>query len=763
MKTRKKPLNYLSVLKYILLLSGFMIFNKLEPQIFPYSTALFAAAINSGCNVILSFAALIAAAVIQGAYGILPALAVSASFLILVKLVYSRFKIKIKLETAVFTAISLIGFLIIGDTADNVPFEKRAVVTLVSSFLSLVLYISLKALSEKGLKIKFSYDEFASIAAVAVTAGIGICNLVSPFLWKGIVFFTILCACYLLRFGLGTFVSAILGISLAVYYGDIRYVAAVMITGVIADGFSGLSRYAAAVAVPLCDFIVEFIFGVYNGYTLSEFLPVIIAAAFFTVVPPKPFAALKEKLCAFREKQLVRTTINRNRLMLSNRLYELSGVFTEMAWAFSAFRKNGSTPERSKIAMIKEIRINVCKACPCSGQCKKFEYDAEEEISKMVDVGLAKGKISLIDVPSSLGDKCVKLSEMTFGLNKMLSEYRSYALNASNLATGRQLIAEEAEGVSEILRGLALESGALLKYQSKLERTLAGNLLKNGFFASELLVYGEGENTTLCLILAMKEFTVGKLQTVIDKTVGFSMTLTEKTNVTEDKFYLVFKKAPAYDAVFGVSKVTKDGSEISGDTHAVSRISENKFLVALSDGMGSGTDAEAISSVSLSLIESFYKAGMESELILNTVNKLLSINAEDSFTALDVSVIDLKSCSADFIKYGSPYGFIVGDGGVRIIEGNTLPLGILSELKPSVCSAPLSDGDMIVLTTDGISDAFGSSQEVIDFLRKVPAKNPQNLADELLNKAITMADGKKRDDMSVLAVRVYKKRDNMTA
>ena len=71
--------------------------------------------------------------------------------------------------------------------------------------------------------------------------------------------------------------------------------------------------------------------------------------------------------------------------------------------------------------------------------------------------------------------------------------------------------------------------------------------------------------------------------------------------------------------------------------------------------------------------------------------------------------------------------------------------------------------DMIVLTTDGISDAFGSSQEVIDFLRKVPAKNPQNLADELLNKAITMADGKKRDDMSVLAVRVYKKRDNMTA
>ena len=69
----------------------------------------------------------------------------------------------------------------------------------------------------------------------------------------------------------------------------------------------------------------------------------------------------------------------------------------------------------------------------------------------------------------------------------------------------------------------------------------------------------------------------------------------------------------------------------------------DRFLVALSDGMGSGETANNISSVSLSLIESFYKAGMESSLILDTVNKLMAINAEDTFTALDVSVIDLKT------------------------------------------------------------------------------------------------------------------------
>jgi stage II sporulation protein E len=173
--------------------------------------------------------------------------------------------------------------------------------------------------------------------------------------------------------------------------------------------------------------------------------------------------------------------------------------------------------------------------------------------------------------------------------------------------------------------------------------------------------------------------------------------------------------------------------------------------------MGSGSVAHTISSASLSLIESFYKAGLKSQLILSTVNKLLAINTEDTFAALDTVIIDLKNCSADFIKYGAPYGFIVGDNGVKIVEGSSLPLGIIEDLKPSVCTTELNDGDIVVLFTDGISDAFSSSSEVVDFLRSVPAKNPQTLADQILERALNLSCGHKNDDMTVLAVRIYKR------
>ena len=181
-------------------------------------------------------------------------------------------------------------------------------------------------------------------------------------------------------------------------------------------------------------------------------------------------------------------------------------------------------------------------------------------------------------------------------------------------------------------------------------------------------------------------------------------------------------------------------------------------MVALSDGMGSGEQANRVSSVTLSLIESFYKAGMKSELILGTVAKLLAITAEETFTALDVSVIDLKNCTADFIKYGAPYGFIVGENGIRIVESNSLPLGILDELKPSVATAKLAAGDMVILVTDGIADAFGSPTDLAEFLRTLPALNPQTLADDVMKRALSLTDGKREDDMTVLAVRIFKKK-----
>lgn len=723
----------------------------------PYSIAIYCCALYSGCSPIFAPVPFLCALLFLGQTGLLFSSSISAVFLSIVFLVYKRTGTKPFLELTAYTAVSLIGFIFLGNTTTQIAIEKRILFVVLTIVLTLFCLVAQKAILEKGLKFKLSFEEYCALAIFCASFGLGLSNLTTPYIWKGISVFILLCACYLFRTGSGALLSSVLGLSLAIYYNNVNYVAIFLILNLACASLTEFSRYGAGVGIIACDYVVQSIFNVYQYYGLAEFFSVFIGALIFCMIPTKPLKKLKDKLYSFREKQLVRETINRNRLLLSNRLFDISSVFNEMANAFNLFKINNLTDDKVKSAINKQIINSVCKDCDNYLKCKRNEKNISFGLNRMTDIGFAKGKLSLIDLPKEVADNCLHPNGIIFGINKLLTDYRSYKLENANVNAGRDMLSEEAKGISDILRSLAIESSTLLKYQSRLERLLSDNLFKNGFLISELLIYGEEELFSVGLIITMKEFSLEKLSRVISTTLGVQMSLAEKSNVTEEKCYLSFKRCAEFDAVFGIAFAKKDNSAVSGDTHSVMRISGDKFLVALSDGMGSGENAQNISSASLSLIESFYKAGLSAPFILNTVNKLLTINTEDSFTALDVSVIDLKTCTADFIKYGCPYGFIINDNGIKIVEGSSLPLGILEELKPTVCHAKLDDDDLLMLLSDGVSDAFGSSGEVIDFLRTVPAKNPQALADGVLEKAITLNGGAKKDDMTVLAVRIFKR------
>ncbi len=763
MKIKKININYLSVIKHTVLLLTFMLFNCVENSIYPYSTAMFSALMINGSSIYLTPLTYLLSFVLLGASSMLGSVAITAFFYFIVMLIYNKTKTKPHYESLLFSTVSNIGFIIIGDTANFIPLEKRILVSVFIVILSFLCSIGVKAVSEKGLKFKLGFDEYISIATIVALLGLGISNLISPLVFKGIAVLILLLSSTLFKTGTGSLISAVLGLSLSIHFKDLNYVSIFLIWNLFIESFNKLSRYLSALSVICIDYFIQSIFNFYNGYGLREFLPVLIGSVAFCIIPSKPLLTLKEKLYSFREKQLVRQTINRDRMMISNRLFELSSVFNEMANAFHLFRKNDVTEDKVKQGIEKEIYTSICKKCANFDKCKKADPSISYSIGKITDIGFAKGKLSFIDLSKDLLSTCVHPNDILFTINRLLSEYRSYKIESANVISGRDIIAKEAVGVAEILRGLALESGTMLKYHNRTERSLSENLFKAGFTVSEILIYGEDEFTTVSMIVAMHEFSLTTLQSVISKSLGAEYMLCDKADISEDKCFLAFRQTADFDAVFGFSKATKDNSQTSGDTHSVVRLNGNKFILALSDGMGSGEQAQTVSAASLSLIESFYKAGLSSELILNTVNKLLSINTEDSFTALDISVIDLKSCQADFIKYGAPYGFIIGENGIRIIEGNSLPLGIIDELKPSVCSTELNDGDIILLLTDGISDAFGSSGDIIDYLRSVPAKNPQSLADSILEKALSLTNGQKNDDMTALAVRIYRRRQKIIA
>jgi len=757
LKKFSKNFDFVNVSKYVFLSLLFYVFNNLEAQVLPYSSAIFVSALLFNCSLIITPILYLSAFIVCNEMGLIASGAIFMLVILPIVCIYKSFKTNSHYQFVAYTFIGMLGFVFLGNTVNQILLEKRILTALLTTFLSFLSILTSKAITQKGLKFKLDFEEAFALGVMTSIFGLGISNTFSPFLYKSICVFMILMSSFVFRRGLASIYASVFSLSLAVYYNDINFVSIFLIYGIFSECFIGVSRYVSAISIVLCDYLLQVVFSIYSSYTYIHFISVLLGSVCFCVLPTQILTNLKDKLYAFREKQLVKQSINRNRSVLSNKLFDLSSVFSEIANSFNLLKQKSISQESAKAIMQKEIYSCVCRECLNYDKCKRNEKAISSAVGTLLDIGFAKGKLSLIDLPSELSKTCVHPNNVLYGLNKMLADYRAKLIENANLGVGRDLIASQALGISEILRSLALESGSLLKFNNKLEKVLTTNLFKAGFIISELLIYGEDDRLSVSMVVAMKEYSFLELQSVVSKTLGIKMAIEDKISISEQKEYITLRKSDEYDAVFGIAKATKDGSSKSGDTHSMTKISCDKFLVALSDGMGSGTDAENVSSTSLSLIESFYKSGLDDHLILDTVNKLLSINTEDYFTALDISIINLKDCTASFIKFGSPYGFIINDNGIKIVEGNTLPLGIIDGIKPSIATTELNDGDMILLVTDGISDAFDSSSAIIEYLRTLPAKNPQTLADDVLKQAIYLNDGCVKDDMTALAVRVYKK------
>lgn len=219
---------------------------------------------------------------------------------------------------------------------------------------------------------------------------------------------------------------------------------------------------------------------------------------------------------------------------------------------------------------------------------------------------------------------------------------------------------------------------------------------------------------------------------------------------------MALKTAPKYDIIFGTAGTKKAKSEISGDSYSLIKIDSDKFMMALCDGMGSGKKAEKTSNLAMGIIENFYKAGFDNELILSSANKLLSLGNDEMFSALDLCVVDLRKGVSDLIKLGAPIGLIKTKKGIEIIDGSALPLGVLDEAKPTIKKIVLSASDTIILATDGITDSFYSSEDYANFVNNLDEQNPQKMADEILKQAIKNNGGSALDDMTILVAKVFK-------
>lgn len=634
----------------------------------------------------------------------------------------------------------------------NDPLTQKFLVCALCFLLSAIFSVALKALLRKFLRCRIRGDELLFISLFFVFIGVGACRFLGLNAYMGIAFLFLLLFSYITKDCTALIVSFLLSLPPFLIAGI--SIERFFIYGISAVLFSKYGRVSLSI-IFLCIF---FLYAYFDGLFLSSsrlltpaLLSALLPTLLFILIPAPFLRSMENKLVFYREKHLSRIAINRNRAAIGEQLFEISAVFREIQSTFSSLG-TGEAKESAKQYICACIEEETCRDCPNFTLCK--EKDGREGLRKLVDVGCLKGKVNLIDVPKALTEVCARQSDLLYAVNRQLAEYKKYMLEAENAASSRAMLAKQAQGISEILKNLALEQSEPLKIYTEKERALNVALLGAGIVCSETLVFGDEQNLTLSLITFGKA-DVKKIAVIASQILNAPMIISERLTLSQDKFCCILKKKPRFDAAFGVATRTKQGEQASGDAHSVIKIDERKFMVALSDGMGSGEYAKQVSESTISLLESFYRAKMPSELILSAINKLLTFGKEESFACVDIAVVDLDSGFADIVKIGSPIGFILSGNTVKVLETTSLPLGILDSLRPDTSSYELLENDILLFLSDGIADAFGSTTDLYEALRRLPLKNPQELADILMGQALQGYGGQAKDDMTVVAVRLF--------
>lgn len=196
----------------------------------------------------------------------------------------------------------------------------------------------------------------------------------------------------------------------------------------------------------------------------------------------------------------------------------------------------------------------------------------------------------------------------------------------------------------------------------------------------------------------------------------------------------------------------------NGDAVLVRHLSGGRVLVALSDGMGHGAEAQEESKKTLELLSLCMEAGYTRDQAMTAVNgSMLSATGGEQFATVDLCIIDLWTGQAALNKLGACASVLVQGQKIRIIEGEALPLGIIEHVVPMEHTFQMGENDLLLLMSDGITDAFSTEEQILSVIRRSYDDTPQHIADALLQEALIQQDGLPSDDMTVLCARVQQR------
>lgn len=558
-------------------------------------------------------------------------------------------------------------------------------------------------------------------------------------------------------------VSTISDSTMPIYLGIYAFCG--LISGVFRELGKVVTGIAFLVAGALMAFYTAGLINVNSGVNVI-FYNSIIAVALFMIIPSKNY----EKLSSLindekRTVQLQKSYIERVKDIMTSKLLKISGTLSGLSNILEESIDNELSNKVEIDGLVEKLADRACFNCDSRNLCWRREmyytYDSFIEVLRIIE---RNGSITASEVPESLKRKCIRPNELSKQANAIFEIFRLDNKWKRKLVKSRLVLSEQIKDMSGLVKSMIEEASTSMEFKNDIEEEIAISLDKKGLDFDDILAVKNNRNryeVTLYRKPCAGQQNCNKdFVSIISRTLGVRMVRENiKCKINKDCSMCQFRliEGVNYNVTTAISKCSKE--EISGDNYSFGEVGEGRYMVALSDGMGSGARANNESSITISLLEKFIEAGYERNAAIKATNSVLVFRANsESYATIDLGIIDMYEGIGEFIKIGSAPTFIKSGMDISIINSTTLPAGILEDIEIESEIVEFKNGDMVVMVTDGIIDADKEAKEkwIIKLLREYDSVNPKEIADYILLKAKEKYGGKVKDDMTVAVLKIWK-------
>lgn len=610
-----------------------------------------------------------------------------------------------------------------------------------------------------------------------ITLGIIIALVVEGFfdirLWdislKNVIsLFTVMTLGYIWGTGVGSSLGITVGIIMSLSGSIPSYaIADLGFCGMLAGVFNHLGRWGSIAGFIIGNAILTYYM---NGSSavIMPFEDIIIAGIILIALPRKVIEFLKE-YTGFYRLEAQKDYISKIKEFLNRRLMGFAKMFDELARTFDTNKQDIDDLRQQNVSNILNITTSkICRYCSSYKQCWEQEpYNTYQNMLTLMKIVEDKGKTKKGSILMDLRRKCPHVSEIKRAMEQTYASSGFDYKCQQVMEESRKLVSDQLAGMSEVIAELASDIDIYMSFDSAVEDAIMVALDQKGIRVSNAVVTqnsdGKLEIELVCRQCDDNLSCAHRVSGIVSATLNKDFMVRSSAYTGSDRTECVIRlvEAERFNIVTGVAHRVRHGAVVCGDNYTFMPFKNGKYIMAVSDGMGTGQKAAAESLTAITLLEQMLEVGFDKNLIIKTINSVLMLrDPGEMFATMDICLLDMIEGVAEFIKIGACPSFIKSNDKVEIVCSTSLPIGIVADVEFDSIKRKFRSGDFIIMITDGVLDANKKIEDkerwLADLIENIMTPNPQEMAERILYNVLEEAElDFPEDDMTVLVSRLW--------